>query len=80
MIRALDTAPAEIARDVELAEALGWGDVVHAAPDWFSDKHSMATWRLDGAVGFRFDDPPNPLFNRVVGLGVLGPATGEALD
>jgi hypothetical protein len=40
----------------------------------------MATWRLDGAVGFRFDDPPNPLFNRVIGLGVLGPATGEALD
>ena len=40
---------------------------------------STATWRLGDAVGFGYDDPPNPLFNRVIGLGVLGPATDDAL-
>jgi len=71
--------PHEIEWDAERAEASGWEDLVNAAPAWFAEKHSTATWRVGDAVGFGYDDPPNPLFNRVIGLGVLGPATDEAL-
>jgi hypothetical protein len=70
----------ETAHDAELAEALGWEEIVNAAPASYSEAHALATWRVDRAVGFGHDDPAIPLFNRVVGLGVLSPATADAVD
>lgn len=76
----MDTERREISTIVERAEALGWEDTVAAAPASYADEHSVRSWRVDGAVGFMFDNPPNPFFNRFHGLGILAPATAPGVD
>ena len=76
----MDTERQELSVIVERAEARGWEDLVACAPPAFATEHSMRSWHVDAAVGFMFDVPPNPFFNRFHGFGVLCPATGSMLD
>jgi hypothetical protein len=63
----------------ERAEAFGWESYVRAMPEGFASA-VPGTWRIGDAVGFGVDVEPHALFNRVIGLGALAPATAETLD
>src|SRR5262249_22549969 len=84
MTRGLDGGPHEGACDAGRAEGLGGGGIVEAAPPWYGQTPAMTAGgprgRLGGGVGFGYAAPPITLFNRVIGLGVLAPATSDALD
>jgi hypothetical protein len=69
----------EAATLVERAEANAWKEIIEAVPREFAAEHSIGTWRVENGVGFRFDSPPNPFFNRFHGLGVLTQADAETL-
>ncbi len=75
----MNTERRDVSILVERAEALAWEGMITAVPASFAEAHAMRAWRIDDAVGFMFDAPPNPIFNRVHGLGVLAPATASTV-
>jgi hypothetical protein len=79
---AMDSTPvdAQIAARIEGAEARAWADLYAAAPPEFAARAGVATREVAGARVLRWAASGRRYFNRAVGLGVVQPATPEALD
>ncbi len=80
---AMDTRPVDdaTAAAIESAEARAWADLIAAAPADFAARVGLRAERVGralaiGCVGGGFD---RGLFNRPIGLGVVEPATREAV-
>src|SRR5438876_2014328 len=70
----------ELARIAEFAEANAMADLHLAAPPDFAARWGMRVERFGPAIGIIMAGANIPLFNRVLGLGVVEPATEETVD
>jgi ribosomal protein S18 acetylase RimI-like enzyme len=64
----------------ELVELNAWPEVWDAAPADLAARHGIECFRVGGALCTGVGGQSSTMFNRVVGLGLDGPATEEALD
>jgi hypothetical protein len=72
---ALDEAAA-----IEAAEVRAWADMYAATPHAFAQRAGIDVSRIGGAIVLRWRATGRRYFSRVVGLGVLEPATPHAID
>src|SRR5438094_125841 len=70
----------ETARLIEAAEARAWADLYAAAPADFAERAGLGYEEIAGALVLRWAATGRRYFSRTVGLGVLEPATPEAVD
>src|SRR4051794_9670654 len=79
---AIDTSPVDLrtAASIETAEARAWADMYAAAPRDFARSAGVATRTVGGALVISWAATGRRYFNRAIGLGVIEPATPEALD
>ena len=78
----IDTAPvdAQAAAAIEAAEARAWADVYSAAPaDWAAEV-GLGFREVAGALVIQWAATGRRYFSRAIGLGVVEPASGEAID
>ena len=73
-------APQEISRLVELAEANAFADWWNAVSEEVASQFGMQHRHLGSATALAMSGLDIPLFNRVLGLGVVEPATEEMID
>jgi len=66
-----------MAEQVELA---GWAELWTAAPVELAARHGIASTRIGGALCTAVGEQVSTMLNRVVGLGLDGPATDDDLD
>lgn len=78
----MDTRPvdARAAATIEAAEARAWADCYAAAPPDFAKAAGLGFREVAGALVLRWAAPGRRYFSRVIGLGVVSPATEEAVD
>jgi hypothetical protein len=78
----VDTSPVDprTAVAIELAEASAWADMYAAAPRDFARSAGIATRKVGGALVISWAAIGRRYFSRAIGLGVIEPATPEALD
>jgi GNAT superfamily N-acetyltransferase len=72
--------PDELTNIAEFAEANAMADLHLAAPPDFAARWGMRVERFGPAIGIIMAGAGIPLFNRVVGLGVVEPATEETVE
>ena len=70
----------EIAQLVEMGEGEAWTDTFLAAPDEFAANLGIRVERVGSAIALMTQKMDFMLFNRVIGLGVLEPATPAMVD
>lgn len=70
----------DIARLVELGEAEAYADFYRAAPADFAARHGVRVERSGSAVAIILPGLDAMLFNRVMGLGVMEPATAAQVE
>jgi hypothetical protein len=80
--RVLDTAPVDVvmAARLEAAEASAWADLYAAAPPEFAEAAGLGTREAGGARVLSWRASGRRYFSRVIGLGVIVPATERALE
>ena len=78
----MDTTPVDLARaaKIEAAEALAWTDLYAAAPPDFAEAAGLGTREVAGARVLSWKASGRRYFSRVIGLGVIAPATEQALE
>jgi hypothetical protein len=78
----MDVTPVglEDAATIEAAEARAWADLYAAAPAEFAETAGVDSVQIDGALVLRWAATGRRYFSRAIGLGVVTPATEEALD
>jgi len=78
----MDTFPVDraAAAVIETAEAHAWADMYAAAPSDWAEEVGVATRWVGGALVLTWAATGRRYFSRAIGLGVLAPATEEALD
>ena len=79
---AIDTSPLEsrATAAIESAEARAWADVYSAAPaDWAAEV-GLGFREVAGALVIQWAATGRRYFSRAIGLGVVEPASGEAID
>src|SRR3954471_14751473 len=78
----IDTAPVDLrtAAAIEHAEARAWADMYAAAPSEFARSAGVSTRTVNGALVISWAATKRRYFSRTIGLGVIEPATREALD
>ena len=80
--QAMDASPVgpREAAAIEAAEARAWRDMYAAAPAGFAAAVGVATREVAGALVLQWAATGRRYFSRAIGLGVLAPATAEAVD
>jgi hypothetical protein len=78
----METTPVDLARatKIEAAEALAWADLYAAAPPDFAEAAGLGTREVAGARVLSWKASGRRYFSRVIGLGVIAPATEQALE
>jgi hypothetical protein len=78
----MDTTPVDLAQAarIEAAEALAWADLYAAAPPDFAEAAGIDTREVAGSRVLSWRASGRRYFSRVIGLGVIAPATEQALD
>src|SRR4051812_48811520 len=79
---AIDTSPVDlrVAAAVEAAEGRAWSDMYAAAPAEFAQAAGVSTRTVAGALVIGWVATGRRYFSRTIGLGVVEPASREALD
>lgn len=79
---AIDTSPVDprVAAAVEAAEARAWSDMYAAAPGEFARSAGVSTRTVAGALVISWAATGRRYFSRTIGLGVVEPASPEALE
>jgi hypothetical protein len=79
---AIDTSPVDLraAAAIEAAEARAWADMYDAAPPEFAHDAGVSTRTVAGALAITWAATGRRYFSRTIGLGVVEPASPEALD
>jgi hypothetical protein len=79
---AIDTTPVDLraAAAIEAAEARAWADLYAAAPADFAADAGVGSREVGGALVLRWAASGRRYFSRTIGLGVVEPATPEAID
>jgi hypothetical protein len=65
---------------IEQTEIEAWRSLIDAAPDSLRLANGMKYKDLGGGLAINFQKKPDPLFNRVIGLGLTEPLTQELID
>lgn len=78
----MDTTPVDLAQatKIEAAEARAWADLYAAAPHGFAEAAGLGTRVVAGARVLSWKASGRRYFSRVIGLGVIAPATEQALE
>jgi len=78
----MDTAPVDLAgaAAIERVEARAWRDMFQAAPPDFASAAGVGFREMAGALVINWAATGRRYFSRTIGLGVIEPATEEALD
>src|SRR3954469_14773332 len=78
----IDTAPVDLrtAVRIEAAEARAWADMYAAAPSEFARSAGVSTRTVAGALAISWAATSRRYFSRTIGLGVIEPASPQALD
>src|SRR5881227_3854368 len=78
----MDTTPVDLPRaaQIEAVEALAWADLYAAAPPDFAEAAGLGTREVAGARVLSWKASGRRYFSRVIGLGVIAPATEQALE
>jgi hypothetical protein len=78
----LDATPVGLgtARAIEAAEVAAWIDLYSAAPEDFAETAGLGFAEIGGSLVLRWAASGRRYFSRTVGLGVIEPASPEALD
>src|SRR4051794_1585594 len=78
----IDTSPVDlrVAAAIEAAEARAWADMFAAAPDDFARAAGVSTRMVAGALVISWPATGRRYFSRTIGLGVVEPASPQALD
>jgi hypothetical protein len=78
----MDTSPVNprTAAAIEAAEARAWADLYAAAPADWAASVGLSTQDVGGALVLRWAATGRRYFSRVIGLGVVSPATPESID
>jgi hypothetical protein len=78
----IDTSPLDrqTVAAMEAAEARAWADMYAAAPRDFADSAGVSTRTVSGALVLSWAATGRRYFSRTIGLGVVEPASPEALD
>jgi hypothetical protein len=71
---------AATAAELEAAEARAWADLYAAAPPAWASEAGISTRRVAGALVLSWAATGRRYFSRTIGLGMVEPATTEALD
>ena len=65
---------------IEQTEIAAWRDLIDAAPDTFRLARGLQHQDIGGGMAINFQTMPIPLFNRVIGLGLMQPLTQQLID
>ena len=65
---------------IEQTEIAAWKSLIDAAPDSLRLSNGMKHADIGGGMAINFQKQPEPLFNRVIGLGLSQPLTQELID
>jgi hypothetical protein len=78
----MDTTPVDraTAAAIEAAEMRAWRDLYGAAPADFAAAAGLWTGTIGGALMLRWSASGRRYFSRTIGVGVVAPATTEAVD
>jgi len=78
----IDTSPVDLsaAIAIEGAEARAWNDLYAAAPAAWAEAVGLDTRGVAGAVVLSWAATGRRYFSRAIGLGVITPASAEAID
>lgn len=78
----MDTTPVDLvqAAKIEAAEASAWADLYAAAPPGFAEAAGLGTREVAGARVLSWKASGRRYFSRVIGFGVIAPATEHALE
>jgi len=78
----MDTTPVDLhaAAAIESAEARAWADLYAAAPAEFAETAGLESSEVAGFLVLRWAVSGRRYFSRVIGLGVVAPASAEAVD
>jgi hypothetical protein len=78
----VDTAPLErgSVAAIEAAEARAWADLYSAAPEDWAAEAGLGFREVAGALVIRWAATGRRYFSRAIALGVIEPASGEAID
>jgi hypothetical protein len=78
----IDTTPVDhaTAAEIEAAEARAWADLYAAAPPDWAERAGVSTRWVGGTLVLQWAATGRRYFSRAIGLGVVEPATPEALD
>lgn len=78
----IDTTPVELeaAISFEAAEAHAWADLYAAAPPAWAAAAGLDTRRIDDTLVLSWGATGRRYFSRAIGLGVIAPATEDAID
>src|SRR5262245_36691659 len=81
-VATIDTRPIAraAAAAIEAAEGRAWIDLYAAAPADWADEVGLVAEERDGLVLLRWAATGRRYFSRVIGLGVIAPATEAAVD
>jgi hypothetical protein len=81
-IAPMDVSPVDqaTAAAMEAAEARAWQDMYAAAPAHFAEAAGLRVDGIGEALVLRWAATGRRYFSRVIGIGVTGPATPDALD
>src|SRR3954454_13646270 len=72
--------PSAAAAAIEAAEARAWADLYAAAPAGWAAAADQGSCEIGGALVLHWGATGRRYFSRSIGLGVIRPATEEALD
>ena len=81
-IPTIDTSPLDpsAVAAIEAAEARAWADVYSAAPGDWAAEAGLGFREVAGALVIQWAATGRRYFSRAIGLGVVEPASGEAID
>lgn len=65
---------------IEQTEIAAWSNLLDAAPDSFRLANGLRHQAFGGGMAINFQKEPIPLFNRVIGLGLIKPLTRQVID
>src|SRR5439155_24995405 len=79
---ALDTSPVDLEAAVrtEAAEGRAWVDLYDAAPSDFAEGAGLHSRQVAGTTVLSWKATGRRYFSRAIGLGLVAPATPEAID
>ncbi len=67
-------------RVIEQTEIAAWKDLLDAAPGNFAKSNGLRYAEIGGGLAINFQQMPIPLFNRVIGSGLMQPLTKDLIE